>query len=174
MRKKNILITGPPGIGKTTLVMKISRTLADRRPVGFYTEEIRERGIRKGFSLVDFAGRRGILSHIDIKGRYSVGRYGVDVATFDDFLKRIPFFSPDSHVIMIDEIGKMECISSEFRKLLTAILDSEKPLVATIGEKGEGLIAGTKKRDDVEIFAMTHANRDSLSSIIAERVHSLL
>ena len=44
----NIPITGPPGIGKTTLIKKIERELADLLPVRFYTEEIRENGIRKG------------------------------------------------------------------------------------------------------------------------------
>ena len=40
--KKNILITGLPGVGKTTLIKKLTEALKDFDPVGFYTEEIRE------------------------------------------------------------------------------------------------------------------------------------
>jgi nucleoside-triphosphatase len=57
---KNILITGQPGIGKTTLIKKLATELADLRPVGFYTEEIRENGVRRGFELVSLSGQRGL------------------------------------------------------------------------------------------------------------------
>ncbi len=51
MRKipPNILITGPPRVGKTTLIKRLFEELTHHHPVGFYTEEIREGGIRKGF-----------------------------------------------------------------------------------------------------------------------------
>ena len=45
LTKKNLLITGLPGVGKTTLVKKLSEALKSLYPVGFYTEEIRERGL---------------------------------------------------------------------------------------------------------------------------------
>ena len=59
--KKNILITGLPGIGKTTLIRRLYEELKDTHPVGFYTGEIRENGVRKGFELISLDGRRGLL-----------------------------------------------------------------------------------------------------------------
>ncbi len=56
LKKSNILITGQPDIGKTTLMKKLAEDLRDLRPVGFYTAEIREGGIRKGFELVSLSG----------------------------------------------------------------------------------------------------------------------
>ena len=169
--KKNILITGLPGIGKTTLIKKLSEALSDSHPVGFYTEEIREQGIRKGFELVSLDGSKGLLSHVDIKSHYKVGRYNIDIKGFDDFLDSIRFFELFTSIIIIDEIGKMECLSKKFRKLLVDVLDSEKVVVATIALKGGGIIEKVKKRHDVMLFEMKLGNRQSLAEEILEEVN---
>jgi nucleoside-triphosphatase len=160
--KKNILITALPGVGKTTLVKKLFEELKHLHPAGFYTEEIREEGQRKGFELISLNGKRGLLSHKDIKSPYRVGPYKVNVEGFEDFLDSIPFFDPLNQLIIIDEIGKMECLSDPFKKLLKKIFDSGKLVIATIALKGSGLIAEIKERDDIKLFEMTKHNRDSL------------
>jgi nucleoside-triphosphatase len=95
-----------------------------------------------------------------------VGQYKVDVKSFDEFLDSIPFFHPSTYLIIIDEIGKMECLSEKFRKLLRDILDSEKWVIATIALKGSDLIAEVKKREDIRLFEISHRNRDSFFSEI--------
>ena len=160
--KKNLLITGLPGVGKTTLIKKITEALKRFDPVGFYTKEIREGGERKGFELISFGGKRGLLSHKNIRSPYKVGQYRVDIKGFEDFLDSISFLNPLTRLIVIDEIGKMECLSDPFKKLLKQILDSEKWLIATIALKGSGLIAEVKERKDVKLFEITKGNRDTL------------
>ncbi len=160
--KKNILLTGLPRVGKTTLIKKLSEELYNQHPVGFYTEEIKEAGGRKGFALICLDGKRGLLSHLDINSPYRVGRYKVDVKGFEDFLDCIPFFNPETNLIIIDEIGKMECFSRKFREMIKDILDSENMLIATIALKGGGLIEEIKKRNDIKLFEMTLNNRGSL------------
>ena len=159
--KKNILVTGLPGVGKTTLTKKLSEALKSLQPAGFYTEEIREGGERKGFEMVSLEGRRGVLSHREIQSPFRVGRYGVNIKSFEDFLSSIPFLDPLTHLIIIDEIGKMECFSNQFKKLLEEILDSEKWVIATIALKGTGLITEVKEREDVKLFEITMQNRES-------------
>ena len=169
--EKNLLIIGLPGVGKTTLIKILYEALKDFRPVGFYTEEIREGGERKGFELVNLEGKRGVLSHVDIESPYQVGRYKVDISGFEDFLEGISFFDPSSGLIMIDEIGKMECLSDKFEKMLIEILDSEKWVIATIALKGSGLITEVKQRQDVKLFEITRNNRDSLFSDILKEIN---
>ena len=165
---RNILITGLPGVGKTTVIKKLCAQVAHLNPVGFYTEEIRERGVRKGFALVSLDGRRSILSHVDIRSHHRVGKYGVDIAAFERFLDTIDFDGPATGLIVIDEIGKMECLSLKFQTLLARWLDAEKRLVATIALKGGGVIDQTKNRADVRLLQVTPKSRDGLPACIAE------
>jgi nucleoside-triphosphatase len=168
--KKSLLITGLPGVGKTTLIIKLSEALKHLHPVGFYTAEIREGGVRKGFELISLEGKKALLSHEEIRSPYQVGHYKVDIQGFEDFLISISFSNPLTRLIIIDEIGKMECLSDRFKKLLNETLDSEKWVIATIALKGSGLIAEVKEREDVQLFEITKKNRDSLLKEISDFV----
>jgi len=78
-----ILITGKPNVGKTTIIQKVLKEL----PVtygGFYTEEIREFGVRVGFRLRTTDGAEGVLAHVDSQSPHRVGKYGVEVGAFED------------------------------------------------------------------------------------------
>jgi nucleoside-triphosphatase len=167
---KNILITGTPGVGKTTLVRKIFTDLKQLKPVGFYTGEIREGGIRKGFNLTSPDGRAGLLSHGDIKSPHRVGKYGIDTAGFERFLEFLDLLNPDNRLVIIDEIGKMECFSEKFRNLVRALLDSDRTVIATIALKGGGFIAEVKSRKDIVIHQLTFRNRDTLAADIVRSI----
>ncbi len=157
---RNICISGYPGVGKTTLMVKLADALRHYDLAGFYTVEIRERGVRKGFELVGFNGGRRILSHIDIQSPHRVGKYGVDVSGFERFLDELKLQDSISGLILIDEIGKMECLSRKFTDLIVGLLESSTPVIATIASKGGGFIDRVKRRKDVEIIEITTANRD--------------
>jgi nucleoside-triphosphatase len=166
--KKNILISGLPGIGKTTLIKKICQELRDRNPVGFYTEEIRLGDMRKGFQLINLNGNRSILAHVLIKSPYRIGKYKVDIKAFDEFLDSLNIEQHKDSPIIIDEIGKMECLSSKFVKMIWDILDSENRVIATISHTDGGIKGKIKQREDVELFKMNLDNRESLLTEILE------
>jgi len=104
-----ILLTGPPGCGKTTAGTKIVHRLDRRRRMaGFYTEEIRVAGRRVGFRWRRLDGRTGTLAHVDIQGPHRVGKYGVDLESFDREAVAVP--DPDTagvELSVVDEIGKL-------------------------------------------------------------------
>jgi nucleoside-triphosphatase len=162
MEQRHLLITGAPGSGKTTLVMRIIERLRGFRIAGFYTEEIRTAGTRKGFEIADIGGSRTLLAHVDISGGPTVGKYGVDVAGFEAYLERRFFLSPERDLIVIDEIGRMECLSPKFTGLITDLLDAPVRVAATIALQGAGIIDRIKKRPDVSLYTITRANRDDL------------
>jgi nucleoside-triphosphatase len=169
-----IMITGLPGCGKTTLFKKLAGELRRLQPVGFYTEEIRRGGVRTGFALRSFGGREGVLASVDFPGRHRVEKYGVDVTGFEAFLEGVRLDRPDAGLIMIDEIGKMECLSRKFQAMVKKRLDSDRMIIATIAQHGGGLIAEIKRREDVRIYALTPQNRDGMLEIISAEVENQL
>ena len=172
--QKNILITGLPGIGKTTAIKKLAEELKDLCPSGFYTAEIREGTVRQGFELVGLDGGRGLLSHVGIRSIYRVGRYGVALGDFEIFLDSLALAGPNTKVVIIDEIGKMECLSPKFKTVVRDALDSEKPVIASVAFKGVGFIAEVKNRGDIKLLEMTAGNRSALPAQIAGYVREIL
>ncbi|HUK37836.1 MAG TPA: nucleoside-triphosphatase [Methanomicrobiales archaeon] len=157
---KNLLVTGPPGCGKTTLARRIVGDLGDLPVAGFHTGEIREQRERIGFALVGLDGRKGILSHVTVKGPNRVGKYGVDVPGFESFLDGLDLANPGLRLVVIDEIGKMECLSGRFRELIGECLGSPIPLLATVALKGTPPIEKIKVRQDVKVVPMTREDRE--------------
>jgi nucleoside-triphosphatase len=174
--KKNLFVTGLPGTGKTTLIRKVLERLPPGMTAsGFFTAEIREAGERVGFTINTLDGCSGVLSHIRFGGGARVGRYGVDVKGFEDLvLPRLQ--AGKAGLRVIDEIGKMECLSRTFCQEVRALLDSEVPVLGTVALKGGGFIAEVKARDDVLLFEVTARNRNSLPDeilrILSTRVNA--
>jgi len=71
---KNLLITGMPGCGKTSLIKEILREFSIPA-YGFFTEEIREGEKRVGFKIVTLSGKIGILAKKGIDSNLRVSQY---------------------------------------------------------------------------------------------------
>jgi nucleoside-triphosphatase THEP1 len=127
--RRRILLTGLPGCGKTTVVRKVAEHLRGLAS-GFYTEEIRDdRGQRIGFQVISLEGTRGELARKGTGSGPRVGSYCVNVKDFE----RIALPSLDveaRRVLLIDEIGKMECFSKEFVRRVEKAFESDSSILA--------------------------------------------
>jgi nucleoside-triphosphatase len=70
--------------------------------------------------------------------------------------------------VIIDEIDKMECLSSLFRKAVPNALDSQNPVLASLAEKGGPFIESIKSREDIELHRILVSNRNSLADTVPD------
>jgi nucleoside-triphosphatase len=161
-----LLLMGVPGIGKTTVIRRVAARLKGRRLGGFYTDEIREQGDRRGFRLVGFDGTERIVAHVDFPKVHRVGKYGVDVEAIDVAADRLGL--DPAEIYLIDEIGKMECLSDRFVGGMRALLAGPQPVVATVSLHGSGFIEEVKRREGAVMWEVTRANPDNLSERVFE------
>ena len=162
---KTLLLTGHPGIGKTTIIRKVIRTLGDRAG-GFYTEEIAGAGGRKGFRLVTLDGEETILAHKDVRGRKTsrVGRYGVDVHALDRVgVAAIQRAMVENKIVIVDEIGRMELLSHAFRDAVMLAIMSPSPVLGTIMVKPHPEADAFKTLAQVTLWEVNQRTRNSLS-----------
>ena len=161
MMRKNILVTGSPGCGKSTLIEKI--VAGTKKPAtGFFTREIREHNRRVGFSINTLSGNTGVLAHENIKSKFKVGRYGVNIKDIDSIA--VPAMDADNEkvLVIIDEIGKMECFSDLFRDTIIGALNSKNPVLGSIALSGGPFITKIKRRDEILLVEVSKENRNFL------------
>ena len=165
-----LLLTGIPGIGKTTLIRAVLKQLSEVRCAGFYTEEKRHGGQRIGFKIGTLDGQEGTLASVG-RTEPTVGRYSVHLEEFEKLA--LPQLDPETSpadLYVIDEIGKMELLSPRFRNKVVDLLAQPSNLLATIAKKGKGFIEQLKARNDIELIEVTRENRDRLVGEIAGRI----
>lgn len=160
--KKNIMISGMPGVGKTSLLKAVLSRLS-LSAGGFISEEMREKGKRVGFAIRTLDGREGILAHKDKPTPYRFGAYYINMDDLEKLaVKSIEEAIQSKELIVIDEIGKMELLSPLFRRVTLEALDSPKPLLATLHRADEPFLNSIRQRADTVVFWLTPQNREKV------------
>jgi nucleoside-triphosphatase len=156
---KNVcLLTGPPSVGKTTLIKQAVGEF-QRKACGFYTEEIRENNERHGFRLVTLDGQKVDLSRTDLKSPYHVGKYGVNIEGLEEVgvASLLPGKS-DCDLVVVDEIGKMEMLSLKFRDAIEKLIADNRRMLGTILFHHHTWADIIKARTEVQIIVLNRNN----------------
>ncbi|KAM7249070.1 hypothetical protein ACFE04_029092 [Oxalis oulophora] len=184
MCHNRILITGPPGCGKTTLIKNIVEKLRNEKiPCdGFFTEEVRVNGVRRGFDIVVLNNEsRYPLAYIsNTRGERkppSVGRYTVDVDSFNSSLQQV-FKDEDSSpkVLIIDEIGKMELFSENFKNIVKRLYDQKSNVIVAsipVERKNLPFVEQLCQSPSAELISVNVGNRNLLVAELTERISKL-
>jgi len=177
--KRLFFITGRPGIGKTTVLLRAADGLKARgyRVTGMISREVREGGSRVGFEMVDFStGRRGWLAHVSQPVGPQVSKYRVNLEDLDNIgAKAVRDAVANAQIIIIDEIGPMELFSTRFKEAVSDALNSHKAVLGTIHFKAQDpLIQTIKAMEDAEILEVNYENRQSLHNLIIDKVTQFL
>ncbi|MGC9346953.1 MAG: NTPase [Anaerolineae bacterium] len=165
---RSLLLTGHPGIGKTTVIRQVVKQLGDRAG-GFYTEEIKGPGGRQGFQLITLDGKETILAHKDLRGPNvpRIGRYGVDVDALERVgVKALQRARDAGKIVIVDEIGRMELFSGKFQETLMYAFMGRSTVIGTVIKKSYPEADAFKILAQVEVWELNQRNRDEMASRI--------
>ena len=170
-----IILTGHPGSGKTTTMRGIVSRLRGRVPMtGFVTEELHEDGHRVGFQGVTLDGRSFPLAHVRTKGPLRIGPYGVDLTGLESIgLDALTPREPGT-LVVLDEIGKMECLSEVFKLRVAQLLDDDTPLIATVPAVGVGFVRRVRNSLRAKHFTMTRGETEGMAGEITRLLSGVL
>lgn len=164
----NILITGKPGVGKTTFIRKIVEATGTAWG-GFYTQGILEKKKRIGFRIVTLDGRFGTLAHVKYPGQVRVGKYRVNVHDLESIaVTSIEKAIIEKKPIIVDEIGKIEIVSTEFKRIINIALNTKQTLLGTISLFNNAYLSWIRKREDVMFVELTKDNRKILQVMVLD------
>ncbi len=168
----HVLITGKPGVGKTTLIKQLVNDLKRNYSIaGFYTEEVREGGERIGFDIHTIGGKIGVLARSTAppcEYYYRLGKYMV--ATTDIESIAVPELYKNVDIIICDEIGKMELFSTKFKEAIIYALNEQSLILATISNHNIPFIKKVKHRKDTIVFELTLKNRLGFHETVIKEV----
>lgn len=157
-----LLLTGPPGCGKTTIIRRLVSHFSNTAG-GFYTQEILEEGVRKGFKIVTIDNQSAILAHVDIRSPHRVGKYGVDLQALENLgVCAIQKAVANHALVIIDEIGPMEILSKAFREVVVDTLSGDTTVLGSIARRSDPFLVQVKALPRVMLVEIHPTNREAI------------
>ena len=179
MKPCRVFLTGQPASGKTTAIRKTVELLKSEgvKVAGIMTTEMRENGVRVGFSIEDLVTKKtGVLAHVRQMEGPRVGKYRVNLSDIQRVaVEGIRRAISEADVIVVDELGPMELNSEPFIQSVQAALAAPKHFIGTIHKHASHpLIVGIKSNPNYQILELTLENRDSIPRSLVEKVQSAM
>jgi nucleoside-triphosphatase len=165
-----IAVTGSPGVGKSTLVAKVTSG-TKLRVGGVLARDRCYKDRRTGFELLDLStGMVGILADEAGDGP-QLGKYRVHLDDLDRIGAQAVENALGCDLIVVDEVGPMELSSHRFVLAVEKAIASPKPMLVVLHQWSNHRLA-KKIRGSFRVLTVTRENRDSLADEIAKALKS--
>lgn len=169
MPKSAYLVAGEPRVGKTTLIRQVVSTMR-MRAGGFYTEDLRASGNREGFRIVTLEGDIALLASAGHPGPVHVSKYGLSLEEFERVgVAAVRGAMERGHVVVVDEIGRMQLFSRTFRQLILEAIKSGHPVLGTVMTGRNPYADRIRQHRNVEVLTLTPENRQEVLGLLRER-----
>ena len=167
-----IVLTGAPGVGKTTAVIRVARALKERgvKVGGIVSRELKTNNMRIGFEFIDLTtnDRKGLAS---ISGNGpKVGKYFVNVAGCRFAAERLMDAVRNSDVIICDEIGPMELKSREFKDSVKSLVDVDKKVIVVVHQKLQHPLIDEFRNKSSLLINLDSENREKVNVILLDKL----
>jgi nucleoside-triphosphatase len=167
-----IVLTGAPGVGKTTAVLRVARELKERgvKVGGIVSRELRINNMRIGFEFIDLTSNdRSVLASITGNGP-KVGKYFVNVAGCNFAAERLTDAIRNSDLIICDEIGPMELKSKELIDSAKNLLYVDKKVIVVVHQKLQHLLTDEFRNKSSLLINLDLENREKVNEILFDRL----
>lgn len=121
---------------------------------GYYTSEIREKNVLKGYDLTFINGEKKILASTQIISNIAYNKYALSPNVLKEVSNKLIKYIKTQHKIILIEVGSMFTLENSFIQNLIQILSSDKKIII-FTRKSKEIENTLKNLDDSIVIELT-------------------
>ena len=160
---KHALIVGPRGVGKSTLIRRVVKTL-DCPVFGFETKRETEMEDQElGFPIyIHKYGERHRYSKENLMGYCKRQKFNTITDAFNKYASNLMHPVLEGSLICFDELGFMEAQEKGFCDVVFEKLNEDIPVIAAVKDKDFPFLNEVREHPKCRCFYITKENREAL------------
>ncbi len=166
-----ILLIGAPKVGKSTVIANFLQKYKGHCRGIVMHRMIDDDGVNQGFEAVTLDDRKAIIAHRTlVQSDHIIGNgHRVDISKVDSFIVgeiQSALDEGSSSLIVVDEIGRMQALSTKFLTTVSDLFESKSNVLATIVSDPEPWSLPYKKNPDNILIMVNKDNRQVLPKVL--------